>query len=201
MRTVPDGDVLCPAGENVSGRQCPGVLSFEPVAAMGDQIDLEEAGLLLHLIHGLAYLQRRAQRRSGCGCGHGLRIPGVLGGFEPPVDGRRAHRHQLSAHVIGEPGCDRFQLSEAFQAGQRIGLNRRQLRTAGLSHLRPDQLQHLERVIAVRTRPWSAFGCAGPALALIVSSSRIRPLSVLDARRYSRASFFVISFFVSIDNR
>lgn len=77
---VADGDVHRPPEVDVGRGQGPGVLTFEGVPAVRDQVDLEEPWRLLHRVHRLTDHDRGPQR--GPGTGRGLRraIAGVLGG-------------------------------------------------------------------------------------------------------------------------
>src|SRR5680860_879375 len=66
---VADRDVLGPAEKDVGDGQRPGMLALEAVAAVRDEVDLEEPRRLLHLIHRLAHTDRGPQRLSGTGRG------------------------------------------------------------------------------------------------------------------------------------
>src|SRR5664280_241653 len=160
---VADGDVHGPPEVDVGSGQRPGVLTLEGVPAVSDQVDLEEPWGLLHLVHRLTYHDRRTQR--GPGTGRGLRrgVPGVLGGFEHPVDRGRAHRHQLLTHLGVEPLSDLAQLTEGLQLGQGGGHDRGQVLPARLPDQRPHLDQDLEGVIPVRARPWLALDRPGRA--------------------------------------
>src|SRR5664279_1723652 len=160
---VADGDVHGPPEVDVGSGQRPGVLTLEGVPAVSDQVDLEEPWGLLHLVHRLTYHDRRTQR--GPGTGRGLRrgVPGVLGGFEHPVDRGRAHRHQLLTHLSVEPLSDLAQLTEGLQLGQGGGHDRGQVLPARLPDKRPHLDQDLEGVIPVRARPWLALDRPGRA--------------------------------------
>ena len=75
-----------------------GKLTLERRAAARDRVAFEEPGLRLHLITGLADLDRGPQQHRRLRRSNTPDLVGGLRRLQVPVDRRRRHRQQLPAH-------------------------------------------------------------------------------------------------------
>ncbi len=209
-----------PPGVHTSQVQRPGELAPQARAAVRNGVALEEPRLGLHLIAGLADLDRGSQQRRRF---RGRDATDLVGGLRRPqvaVDRRRRHRQQLRPHRGAVPAVAVDQLAVPFQAIQLRAHRCGQVLAALPPGDCPDPLQDLQCVVGVLVRPLltrprrDTLPAPGGRCAALVSrrralsrdqpvtdttSSRIRPLS-LSAALNALAYLVVISARDVIDN-